>query len=84
MALSIKNPRAEQLAREVARETGESITQSLINALEERLQRVRGRKTRSNLVSEIIEISQRCSALPNLDARSPDEILGYNREGGFD
>jgi antitoxin VapB len=84
MALSIKNPRAEQLAREVARETGESITQSLINALEERLQRVRGRKTSPDLVSEILEISQHCSALPDLDARSPDEILGYNREGGFD
>lgn len=36
MGLSIKNPKAEKLAREVAREAGESITEALIHALEER------------------------------------------------
>ena len=30
---------------------------------------------------EILEIGQRCAALPDLDARPPDEILGYDRHG---
>ncbi len=38
MPLSIRNPRAEQLAREVAAESGESMTQVVIHALEEQLQ----------------------------------------------
>jgi hypothetical protein len=34
MVLSIRNPQAEKLAREVAAESGESITQTIIQALE--------------------------------------------------
>ena len=34
MALSIRNPKAERLAREVAERTGESLTQAIIHALE--------------------------------------------------
>ena len=41
MALSIRNPRAEQLAREVAAESGETLTQAIIQALDEHLQRLR-------------------------------------------
>ncbi|MBW1980509.1 MAG: type II toxin-antitoxin system VapB family antitoxin, partial [Deltaproteobacteria bacterium] len=40
MALSIRNPRAEQLAREVAAMSGENLTQAIIRALEERLERL--------------------------------------------
>ena len=43
MALSIKNRKAEVLAAEVARETGETRTDAVIHALEERLARLRGR-----------------------------------------
>jgi antitoxin VapB len=81
MALSIKNPRAEQLAAEVAKETGESMTQAVITALEERLERVRGRRSSASVVDAILEISARCSALPDLDSRSADEILGYDGHG---
>jgi hypothetical protein len=31
----------------------------------------------------IMEISRRCAALPTQDARSEDEILGYNDRGTF-
>ena len=84
MAISIRNEHAERLAREVARESGENLTQAIIHSLEERLQRLRGRRNISNLEKEIMNISRRCSALPNLDTRSPDEILGYNKEGGLE
>lgn len=81
MALSIKNPKAEQLALEVARETGETMTQAVIHALEERLERVRGSKKTRNLEETIIEISARCSQLPDADPRTVDQILGYDRHG---
>ena len=79
MALSIRNSRAEQLAREVATISGENLTQAIIHALEERLQRLRSRRTTANVVEEIMAISQRCRSLPDIDQRSPEEILGYNQ-----
>ena len=81
MALSIRNPKAEKLARELATESGENITQAITNALEERLARLRGRSTATDLAKEILKISKRCSEIPYQDRRSPDEILGYGPEG---
>ena len=81
MALSIRNPRAEQLAREVAAESGETLTQAIIQALEEHLQRLRGLRTAPDVVSEIMELSRRCQMLPDQDTRSADEILGYDGDG---
>ncbi len=78
MALSIRNSKAEKLAREVAAESGENLTQAIIHALEERLERLRGRRTTTDLPDEIMRIAHRCNALPNLDPRTPEEILGYN------
>jgi len=81
MALSIRNPRAEQLVREVAAESGENLTQAIIHALEERLDRLRGRRTISDTAQEIMKISKRCSSLPDQDQRTPEEILGYDQTG---
>ncbi len=81
MAISIRNPIAEKLAREVAKESGESLTQSIIHSLEERLEKLQGRREPQNLLQEIIEIGNRCAALPDIDQRTSDEILGYNENG---
>lgn len=81
MALSIKNPKAEKLARELAAESGENITQAITNALEERLERIRGRSTVTDLAEEILKISKRCRTIPDQDQRSPEEILGYDPAG---
>jgi antitoxin VapB len=81
MGINIKNPKAEQLPREVVRLSGERLTQAIIHALEERLERLKGRRSATILTEEILEISQRCSALPELDHRNPDEMLGYGRYG---
>jgi len=83
MALSIKSPNADQLARELAAETGESLTTAVILALQERLARVR---RRSNLARdlELDEIFARAAQTPRRDPRSDDEILGYNKAGTFD
>ena len=42
MSLNLKNPRAHELASELAALTGESLTESVIRSLEERLRRERG------------------------------------------
>ena len=81
MALSIRNPKAEKLARELAAESGENITQAITRALEERLQRLRGRSTAIDMAEEIMNISRRCRELPDQDRRSPDDILGYGPTG---
>jgi len=83
LALNIKNPQAERLARELASISGESLTQAVIHALEDRLERLKGRRRSPELVETLMAISRRCSALPDLDSRSPDEILDYDEEGGF-
>ena len=83
MALNIKNARTESLAHAVARETGESLTQAITVALEERLERLSGRRQTDQLVDTLREISRRCAALPDLDMRTPDEILGYDDTGAF-
>ncbi len=80
MALNIKHPEADRLARELAARTGETITQTVLNALRERLKR-EGAKSPLSLKDEIMEISRRCAALPDLDRRSADEIIGYDEHG---
>jgi antitoxin VapB len=80
MALSIKHPEADRLARELARETGEGITEAVLAALRERLARVKRRRGPS-LADELAEIARRTAAMPIRDSRSPDEILGYGPDG---
>ena len=83
MAINIKNPRAERLANQLAQKTGETITDAVIHALEDRLERLEGCRTGPDLVEEIMTIADRCSRLPVQDPRSPEEILGYSEIGSF-
>ena len=80
MALSIKNPEVEQLARDLAAKTGETITDAVMVALRERLARQedvrRAFKTR-----RLREISEMGRKLAHLDTRSIDEIMGYDEIG---
>ncbi|HUE87812.1 MAG TPA: type II toxin-antitoxin system VapB family antitoxin [Vicinamibacterales bacterium] len=81
MALSIKHDEADRLARALARETGESLTEAVVTALRERLGRVRRPRRARQLQAEIRAIQQRVAALPVLDTRSADEILDYDQHG---
>ena len=82
MPLNIKDPATEKSVRELAAVTGETVTAAVRRAAEERLQRVRREHAGRSLAAEILEICRRCAALPDLDRRSADEILGYD-EAGF-
>ena len=81
MALSIKHPEADRLARELAARTGESLTDVVVNALKQRLRREQGRARALTLRDEIREIRRRCAALPVVDGRDADDILGYDASG---
>jgi antitoxin VapB len=82
MALSIKNPETERLARELAQATGESLTEAVTNALRDRLVREAGHKgDREQIRAEIRRIQQEFQSLPVLDDRTPDEIIGYDEYG---
>lgn len=66
---------------QVAAECGENLTEAIIHALEERLARLIVRGTTTDVAEEIMKISLRCKALPDMDRRSADEILDYDDDG---
>lgn len=82
MALSIKDDEADRLARELASRTGESLTQAVVVSLRERLERVqRAHAHSSSLVEDLMRIGRRNASRQILDARTTEEILGYDDEG---
>jgi len=81
MALSIKSIETEQLAREIAARTGESLTGAIQKALEERLERLNSNRRSQALAAQIDDILKRVDEMPDLDARTPDEIIGYDENG---
>ena len=81
MPINIKDQMTEARVRELAAETGESVTVAVRRAAEERLQRVRRYPADLHLAEQILEIGKRCAALPDLDTRSADEILNYDGHG---
>lgn len=83
MTLNISNARLQKLANELATESGEELTQAVIIALEERMERLRVRRTDSDIFENLMRISKRCSSLPDKDTRSPEEILSYDHDTGI-
>jgi antitoxin VapB len=81
MPLSIKNDVTEKLARQVASETGESLTEAIQKALEERWDRLKTKRRNRVLADQLEDVLRRVDALPTLDSRPEDEILGYDEHG---
>lgn len=81
MAISLKDPEADRLARQLAALTGETLTEAISNALRERLARLPVRGRRRALRDDLREIGRRSAAMPWLDDRPVGEILGYD-DGG--
>ena len=79
--IKINDQTTERLARQVAHETGESLTDAIRVSLEERLQRLKAKQNPSILRNQVEEVLARVDALPTLDSRSADEILGCDENG---
>jgi antitoxin VapB len=82
LALSIKAPEADRLARQLAATTGETMTDAVIVAMRERLEREeRKRESKQQLIADIMAIAHHCASLPVLDTRTDDEIMGWDENG---
>jgi antitoxin VapB len=84
MALSIKDPETDRLARELAAITGEPITTAIKIALKQRIEQLAGRVPHERRQAAVATIVKEFAALPVLDDRAADEIAGYNEHGHFD
>lgn len=85
MAVLIKDDETDYLIRLLAKRTGESMTEAVKKAVRERLEQTRfseaeiaARKRR------IAELLAEADAMPTVDDRTADEIIGYNERGHFD
>jgi len=89
MALNIKNPVVERLATEVARLAGESKTQAIRRALEERKGRLALRVVRKDRRANLLRFLERevWPVVPRrlrgrrMGRREEDAILGYGPRG---
>jgi antitoxin VapB len=80
VALSIKSDEADRLARELAAETGETLTEAVETALRERLDREHSKRGTSMRV-RLARLAADVAALRIADDRAPDEIIGYDDAG---
>jgi antitoxin VapB len=62
MSLNIKDPEAHELAQKLARETGESMTRAVTEAIRERLARVARLRKSDATAQDLIAIGRRCAA----------------------
>ena len=80
MALSIKSDEADRLARELAAETGETLTEAVETALRERLDRQHA-SHEASMKTRLKRLAADVAALPVADRRTPEEIIGYGDAG---
>ncbi len=89
MPLNIKNAEVEGLAAELAEMTGETKTEAIRKALQERRERLSYRIVRRNREAELLKFLQReiWPAIPKnvlgkrLSRAEQDRILGYGDKG---
>jgi antitoxin VapB len=85
MTVIIKDAETDVLIRTLAERTGETLTDTVKNAVREQLKRVQFTedevKVRKQKMKELLA---KFDALQVVDPRSPDEIIGYNERGHFD
>jgi antitoxin VapB len=85
MAVLIKDEEADMLIRELAKRTGETITEAVKASVRERLGRLpRSQEEIAERKRRLAEIWAKFDAMPTVDHRSADEIIGYNEFGLFD
>ncbi len=90
MALNIKSPETERVVRELAKRTCLSITEAVHQAAVEKLRAMTAQHearlaqmtpAQREKLRRIEAISKSAAALPVLDDRTADEIIGYDDKG---
>jgi antitoxin VapB len=71
-----------RIISELAARTGQTFAEAVRTALAERLERELSRRRAGlGLADRLAEIGRHCAAMPDHDARSPDDIVGYDETG---
>jgi antitoxin VapB len=83
VALSLKNPETERLAKELARATGETVTRAVTIALREKLDREKASKP-SSIYEKLVRLSEETAPLMN-DGRTSKQLFDelYDEETGL-
>jgi len=82
MALNLKDKETDRLAREIVNLTGETLTDAVRTALAERLARERLRRGKpAGLADRLDALGTAFAALPDIDARPPNEMIAYDEDG---
>lgn len=90
MSLEIVDTELDDLAREVAEATGESVADAVKESLRERLGRLKPAEEprpaldeaeRERRVEAMLEFGRRWREAPVVDPRSLDEIMDYDQNG---
>jgi antitoxin VapB len=80
LAMDIENREIDRLARELAAETGETLTEAVKTALRERLERERARNAGSMRI-RLARLAADVAAMRVADGRVAEEIVGYDHAG---
>ncbi len=81
MALNIKDPETDRLARQLADLTDENITDAVKAALRDRLEREQRRRGKKIDWALLRRKQEEIARLPIVDDRSADKLLGYDEAG---
>jgi antitoxin VapB len=84
VAFHIRSQEADKALRELQALTGESLTEAVTRALQERLEREslrRKMEPKKDVMSVLRETWKRLEGIPTRDPRPADEIIGYGPEG---
>jgi antitoxin VapB len=80
MSLNIKSAEAHEMAGELARITGESMTKAVTEAIRERLEREQRRRNEEAVIAKAMAIARRVASYPRKDRRPHGELL-YDERG---
>ena len=85
MAILIKDPATDRLVRQLAERTGETLTETVKTAVAEKLRRMPlSDEEVAERKRKLKELLAKFDAMPTVDNRTADEIIGYNEFGIFD
>ena len=85
MTVLIKDDETDRMIRQLAERTGETITDAVKGAVSEKLARTPlSEEEIAARLKRLHELMAEFDAIPTVDHRSADEILGFNDKGHFD